>query len=138
VIKEIAMRRLAFTLALVIASAAFMACEVTDATPTPSWKMPASTATTVLPQEDALELISLNWGGTRYGSSTVTGIIRNNTDRQISYASVTIALFNSRGAQVGSTIDNVADLAPHTDWRFEAFVLEESATTARVTSINGY
>lgn len=132
------MRRLALTLLLVVASAAFMACEVEDATPESSWKLPTPTATAVSPQIDDLELISLNWGGTKYGSSTVTGIIRNNTDRQISYASVTIALFNSRGAQVGSTLDNVADLAPHTDWRFEAVVFEDSATTARVTSITGF
>lgn len=70
--------------------------------------------------------------------SYVTGHIRNNTDRAYSYVQVSINLYDDEGNQVGSTLDNINNLAPGDTWYFEALILDDSATQFSVVDITGF
>ena len=68
------------------------------------------------------ELKGVNQGS---GFGKVTGALKNNTSRDLTYVQVEINLFDSSGAQVGSTLANVNNLAAGGLWRFEAVTFQE-------------
>ncbi len=72
------------------------------------------------------------------GSLYVVGAIRNISDRDYSYVQVEVNLYNAQGEQVGSTLDNVLNLAAGTVWRFEALVTAPNASKFEVVGITGY
>ena len=56
-----------------------------------------------------------------YGMSyTITGSIKNNTDKQYSYVQVTFNLYDADGAQIGSALANINNLEPNGLWKFKA------------------
>lgn len=55
-----------------------------------------------------------------YGNRVITGVVENNSGREVSYVQVEINLYDSEGVQVGSTLANVNNLAAGAKWRFEA------------------
>jgi hypothetical protein len=85
-----------------------------------------------------LTLQSSGWTHGQYGNRTVAGSVVNSTNRTYAYAQVQINLYDAGGAQVGSTMANVNNLAPGAVWKFEAPVLEDSATRFEVTKISGF
>lgn len=68
----------------------------------------------------------------------VTGTIRNNTSREYSYVQVEINLYDSSGAQVGSTLANMNNLEPNGLWKFKAPILEENATSYKIKDVTGF
>jgi hypothetical protein len=69
------------------------------------------------------------------GGRHVEGVIRNNSDKVLSYVVVEINLYNDEGAQVGSTLDTISNLDPHTDWNFAALVANRNASRYRVVDV---
>lgn len=82
---------------------------------------------------DDLELMTWSYSGQH-----VTGSIRNNTRRTYSYAQVQINVYDSNGAQIGSTMDNINNLAPGGIWKFDAYVFEENGSKVSVEDICGW
>lgn len=87
-------------------------------------------------QRPNLELLSSESTSDGY-SRYVTGQIRNNTDKTYSYAQVEINLY-SNGVQVGSTLDNINNLEPHSIWEFKAIILQDNADQFKVKDISGW
>ncbi len=57
-------------------------------------------------------------------SMTITGTFTNNTDKTMSYVSLSYNLFDSDGAQIGTAYDNTSNLAAGGTWKFEALGIE--------------
>lgn len=72
------------------------------------------------------------------GLVVVAGKVANTSGKKLAYAQVEINLFDSQGAQVGSTLANVNNLEPGAAWKFEAPVLQDKATTAKVAKVTAY
>ena len=83
-----------------------------------------------------LELIDYTSESDGY-TNYVVGHIRNNTDKTYSYVQVDINLY-SGDTQVGSTLDNVNNLAPGATWEFKAVVLENNADKFEIVNISGF
>ena len=56
-------------------------------------------------------------------SSYVTGVLKNNTDKEKSYVQVTIPAYDANGNKVGDALANVNDLKPNSTWKFKAMYL---------------
>jgi hypothetical protein len=72
-----------------------------------------------------------------YGS-TITGTVRNTTGRSYDFVQVDINLFDDSGAQVGSALDGVGNLAAGGVWKFSVSVYDKKATSFKVVGIRGY
>ncbi|MEN6391068.1 MAG: FxLYD domain-containing protein [Syntrophomonas sp.] len=70
-------------------------------------------------------------------STYVIGTVKNNTDKQYSYVQVEINLYDTSGAQVGSTLANANNLEPNGSWKFKAVTLEDFATY-KIKDVTGY
>lgn len=68
----------------------------------------------------------------------IVGTVRNNTDHSYSYAQVEINLYDKSGSQVGSTVANINNLAPHGLWKFKAAVLEDNAVRSEIKDVTGF
>lgn len=56
-------------------------------------------------------------------SSYVTGVLKNNTDKEKSYVQVTIPAYDVNGNKVGEALANINDLKPNATWKFKAMYL---------------
>lgn len=86
----------------------------------------------------SLALKSSKWETGEFGNKYVTGEVVNESAKTYSYAQVEINLYDASGAQVGSTLANVNNLAPGATWKFKAPVLEDSATKSQVKEVTGW
>lgn len=68
--------------------------------------------------------------------TTVTGRVRNNTDRRFRYVQITFALYDAEGNQVGTALANIADLEPRAIWKFRA-VGFTPATRFKLSGLEG-
>ncbi|MEI7814714.1 MAG: FxLYD domain-containing protein [Coriobacteriia bacterium] len=73
-----------------------------------------------------------------YGIRYVTGTVVNNSDKNYGYVQVAINLYDAQGAQVGSTMANINNLAPGGTWKFKAPILEEACTSFKVKDVTGF
>lgn len=56
-------------------------------------------------------------------SSYVTGVLKNNTDKEKSYVQITIPAYDANGNKVGDALANVNDLKPNSTWKFKAMYI---------------
>ena len=56
-------------------------------------------------------------------SSYVTGVLKNNTDKEKLYVQVTIPAYDANGNKVGEALANVNDLKPNSTWKFKAMYI---------------
>ena len=56
-------------------------------------------------------------------SSYVTGVLKNNTDKEKSYVQVTIPAYDANGNKVWEALANVNDLKPNSTWKFKAMYI---------------
>lgn len=91
-------------------------------------------------KEEKPQFSSLDFGIKKgqFGIKTVKGTLLNNTDRQFGYVQVEINLYDKEGAQVGSTLANVNNLAPGAKWKYEAPIMDENVTKAELVNISAY
>lgn len=83
-----------------------------------------------------VEVYSLRNGA--YDTKTVTGTIRNRSNKQLSYVGVEFNLYDNAGNQIGNTLTNITHLEPGGTWNFEAPVLETRATQAKLKEITSF
>ena len=88
------------------------------------------------PKPPALEVISQDSTSDGY-YSYVTGKVRNNTEKTYSYVQIQINLFKG-DVQVGSTMDNINNLAPGGIWEFKAIVLEQDSDKYKIVDVTGF
>ncbi len=115
--------------------------EPTASTPPAGSASPAASAMPDAPSAPpAAEIATIQNFAWEYddGARFVGGTVVNNTDRQLSYVQVVFPLFDDSGAQVGSALDNVNNLAPRGRWKFRAIVLEDRATKAKSGEVTAY
>lgn len=84
----------------------------------------------------ALEVISYSTESDGY-FQYVVGEIRNNSNKNYSYVQVEINLLNG-DAVVGSTLDNLNNLAPGQIWKFKAPVFENNVTSFQIVDVTGF
>lgn len=72
-----------------------------------------------------------------FGEKSAVGTITNNTDSEFKYVQVEINLYDKDGAQVGSTMANINNLAPKAKWKFSAPIIEDGVTKAEIKDIQG-
>jgi hypothetical protein len=85
-----------------------------------------------------LTVADWGWKTGEFGARRLAGTVVNDSDKEYSYAQVEFNLYDDSGAQVGSTFTNINNLEPHATWRFEAVVLEDNATSARLKAVWGW
>lgn len=68
----------------------------------------------------------------------VTGTIKNNTDKQYSYAQVTFTLYDADGAQIGSALANINNLEANGTWKFKALGMTENVSSYKLSEITGW
>jgi len=73
----------------------------------------------------------------QYGN-TIAGTVRNTSSRSYGFVQVDINLYDGSGAQVGSTLDGVGNLAAGGVWKFETTVYDKKATSFKVVGVTGY
>ena len=56
-------------------------------------------------------------------SSYVTGVLKNNTDKEKPYVQITIPAYDANGNKVGDALANVKDLKPNSTWKFKAMYI---------------
>lgn len=56
-------------------------------------------------------------------SSYVTGVLKNNTDKEKLYVQITIPAYDANGNKVGDALANVNDLKPNSTWKFKAMYI---------------
>ena len=75
----------------------------------------------------------------KFGVRTITGTVTNNTFRSYTHVQIEISLYDQTGALVGSTVDDVNNLSPNSQWKFSAPVLgAEDAVHFKVEEITGF
>lgn len=70
--------------------------------------------------------------------SYVAGTIKNNNDHKVSYVQIEINLYDKSGAQVGSTMANIANLDAQGTWKFKAMVTEKTARSYKIKGITAF
>jgi hypothetical protein len=65
----------------------------------------------------------------------LVGVVRNNSDREVSSADVVCELEMRRGSRAGAVTAHLANIAPHSTKRFEVEIVQDKATTAIVTEV---
>lgn len=58
------------------------------------------------------------------GSIYVTGILKNNTDRDKGYVQIEIPIYDESGNKLGTAFDNINDLKAGGTWKFKAIFLD--------------
>lgn len=87
--------------------------------------------------EDKLQLVSWDWtndGTYRY----IEGIVQNNGTKKANYVGITFKLFDSDHNQVGTTLDSMNYLDPNATWKFKCIVVEDNASSAKLSDIASY
>jgi hypothetical protein len=98
---------------------------------------PTSSPTPEPSSEPAVEVVEHDYQTGEYGSASVTGIVRNNSNQTLSYVQVEINLYDGQGTQLGSTLANTNNLEPGGRWKFEAQVIEDGVRQYKIVDVVG-
>lgn len=86
-----------------------------------------------------LEILnSYNCSVSSYGGRAVCGTVINNTGKTFSYAQVEVNLYDKNGIQIGSTLDNINNLAPNAKWGFKAAIIDDRAASYKIMDVTGF
>jgi hypothetical protein len=72
------------------------------------------------------------------GTATITGEVVNRTGARLSYAQVTVTLYDANGSVVGTALANVNNLDPGASWRFTASGIAKGWRTFKVSEVSGF
>lgn len=107
------------------------ATQATTTTPAPT---PTPTQKATVPDLQVLDHSVKNEG---YGMKSIVGTIKNNTNKKYGYVQIEINLYDSSGAQVGSTLDNLNNLEPNGTWKFSAAAFEDFSSY-KIKDVSGF
>ena len=88
--------------------------------------------------EPAVEVVEHDYQAGEYGSQSVTGVVRNNSNQTLSYVQVEINLYDGQGTQLGSTLANTNNLEPGGRWKFEAQVIDDGVQRYKIVDVVGH
>ncbi|MDE6505374.1 MAG: FxLYD domain-containing protein [Clostridia bacterium] len=74
-------------------------------------------------------------------SATITGVAKNISGQNISYASVEFSVYDASGNNLGTALANINNLGEGDTWRFEATLFSFPSTrptSFKLVEINGY
>src|SRR5947207_8301321 len=76
-------------------------------------------------KQDTTLLLVPNWSTTQqsYGGTKISGVVINNTGRDLTYVEIDFAGADASGAQVETVMDNTTNLPAGQRWAFEATCL---------------
>lgn len=89
------------------------------------------------PEKYDLELISDDFSVDDY-STHVTGKVRNNTSKQLTYVQIQYALYDKSGNQIGTALANVNGLEPGGTWKFDAIGITGETSKYKLIDLTGY
>jgi len=70
------------------------------------------------------------------GTTYVTGEIHNLNNTTLDYCEVDFNLYDSAGAQVGTAMDNITNLAGGGEWKFKAISTADNVDTAKFAKVS--
>lgn len=68
----------------------------------------------------------------------ITGKIKNNTKKTLSYVEVQFALYDKSGSQVGTALANTNGLEPGNTWSYDALGIASNVSTFKAINLTGY
>lgn len=77
------------------------------------------------------------WTNKEY-NSFITGRVQNKSEKTVRYAQISFNLFDDSGAQVGTAMANINNLAPSGIWKFEAIVMNDNVAKYKLAELNGF
>lgn len=91
-------------------------------------------------KKDNLELVGEVSDESDEFATYLTGVVKNNTQKDYSYVQITFNLYDADGNIVGTAIDNINNLEAGGTWKFKAMGIGESGTPAsyKLSEITGY
>lgn len=88
-------------------------------------------------KEPALSLVGdVHWGSDEFGGRYLYGAVRNNSAETLPYAQITFDLYDKSGARVGTAMANIENLGATQEWKFNAPVLEDTASSASLGTLS--
>ena len=81
-------------------------------------------------EQEVLTLLEWNRRG-----DYIVGIVKNNTDKFLSYVKIEFNLYDINNNQVDSIFTNMRNLEPHGVWKFEALILSKDAVKAKCVNL---
>lgn len=104
-------------------------CLGKDSSPSsPSGTTPGSTTVTKNKLEVSGTAMSVEYNDLLGYSVRITGLAKNVSGRNLSYASVEFSVYDESGYNIGTAVANVNNIAGGDTWRFEAVLLDFSET----------
>lgn len=85
----------------------------------------------------ALQVEEFKIGYGRFGMAVI-GMVENRSDKKYGFVQLSINLYDSSGARVGSTVASISDLAGYGKWKFEAPITQGTATRAEIGELTGF
>ena len=74
-----------------------------------------------------------------FNTKAICGTILNNSNRDLSYAHVSINLYDASGAMIESAMDNINNLEAGRKWKFEATIMTDKPIKEyKIVEITGY
>lgn len=88
-----------------------------------------------------LTIVKAYWDNEGYGFHYIRGIVKNNTDRDLSFVTVSYTVYDEGGSVVSTANDIIATLRAGRTWKFKAIVITENSNVSKYTyeldSLNG-
>jgi hypothetical protein len=86
-----------------------------------------------------LELVKCDSGHDDLGSVYITGLVRNNTDKDYSYVQILFDIKDKYGSKIDDALANTSGLRAHQTWTFKAYILNpENSKSYRLNKLEGY
>lgn len=75
----------------------------------------------------------------QFGNHSIEGSVKNISGSELAYAQITFALYDAEGAQIGSAVANINNLADGATWKYSAVPLTmDSFSTFELSDISGW
>ena len=71
-------------------------------------------------------------------SNNITGILKNNTNKDFDYVQLSFSLFDANGNVVDTAFTNISNLKAGRTWKFEAMFFEDNVTSWELDEITGW
>ena len=71
-------------------------------------------------------------------TNRITGIVKNNTDKDYEYVQISFTLYDVDGNVVDTAFTNVNNLKAGSTWKFEAMLFEENVASWELDEITGW
>lgn len=91
-------------------------------------------------QQEKFTLLDGHSGNRDSFSYNIEGSVKNNTDKNYTYVSITFNLYDADGAQIGTAFDSINNLEANGTWKFKATRVSDADKVAsyKLVEIKGY